>query len=151
MGGVIIRTALKHLERFWPCMHSYVSLSTPHLGYLNNCSKVIEAGLWYLNTWEKCDSIRQLMMIDTEDPSKSFLYRLSQENSLRHFRNVALVSSYQDGFVSHESARVEKSQEVISRAVRHDQTAAIVCKMVDNILPKSIQNLSRIDVVFQIE
>lgn len=61
------------------------------------------------------------MMIDTEDPTKSFLYRLSTENALKHFKNVALVSSYQDGFVSHESARIEKSQEVISKAMRHDQ------------------------------
>lgn len=61
------------------------------------------------------------MMIDSEDPTKSFLYRLSQENTLRHFKNVAVVSSYQDGFVSHESARIEKSQEIVARAVRHDQ------------------------------
>jgi hypothetical protein len=106
MGGVIVRAALKHIERFWPHLYSYISLSAPHLGYLSNCSKIIEAGLWYLNKWEKCDSIRQLMMIDAEDPTKSFLYKLSQENGLKHFKKVALLSSYQDGFVSHESARI---------------------------------------------
>lgn len=109
MGGVIVRAAVKYLERFWPYFHSYISLSSPHLGYLNNCSTIMEAGLWYLNNWEKCDSVRELMMIDQPDPTKSFLFRLASEDSLRKFQKVALVSSFQDGFVPHDSARIEKS------------------------------------------
>lgn len=121
MGGVIIRTALRHLERFWPYLYTYISFSTPHLGYLGVSSKVIEAGLWYLNNWEKCDSIKQLMLADSADPVKSFMYRLSEEDVLRHFKNVALVSSYQDGFVSHDSARVEKSAQLIQNSNRKDR------------------------------
>lgn len=49
------------------------------------------------------------MMIDDPDPTKSFLFRLAGEDSLRKFQKVALVSSCQDGFVPHDSARIEKS------------------------------------------
>jgi hypothetical protein len=61
------------------------------------------------------------MMADTHDPAKSFLYRLSEEDVLRHFKNVALVSSYQDGFVSHDSARVEKSAQLLLNSSRKDR------------------------------
>ena len=45
LGGVIIRAALPYLEEFAEKMHSYMSLSTPHFGYMYNASKIIEAGI----------------------------------------------------------------------------------------------------------
>jgi hypothetical protein len=34
------------------------------LGYLYTASKLVQAGLWLLNTWQKCDSIIELSMQD---------------------------------------------------------------------------------------
>jgi alpha-beta hydrolase superfamily lysophospholipase len=34
MGGVIIRAALPHLKQFKKKMYSYMSLSSPHLGFI---------------------------------------------------------------------------------------------------------------------
>jgi hypothetical protein len=78
MNGVIVQTALKEMERFWPHVYSSISLLVAYLGYLSNCSKIVEVVLWCLNKWKKCDSIRQLMMLGTEGPTKFSLYRLSQ-------------------------------------------------------------------------
>ena len=47
LGGLIIRTALPYLEEYAEKMYSYMSLSTPHFGYMYNASKIIEAGIYY--------------------------------------------------------------------------------------------------------
>ena len=44
MGGLIIRSALPYLENLKHLMQTYISLSSPHLGYAYNPSKLIEAG-----------------------------------------------------------------------------------------------------------
>jgi hypothetical protein len=51
MGGVIIRAALPYLEEYSHKMHLYMSLSTPHLGYMYKYSKLIDAGMWFLKKW----------------------------------------------------------------------------------------------------
>jgi hypothetical protein len=38
-------------------------------------------------------------MKDSNDPRKSFLYRLSENNSLHGFKKLALISSSQDEYV----------------------------------------------------
>lgn len=53
MGGIIIRAALIHLSEFREKMHLYMSLSSPHLGYMYNANKIIEAGLWILKRVRK--------------------------------------------------------------------------------------------------
>ena len=44
LGGIIIRSALPHLSNYSDKMYLYMSLSSPHLGYMYNSSKLIEAG-----------------------------------------------------------------------------------------------------------
>ena len=48
MGGLIVRSALPYLEKFKKLMYTFLSLSTPHLGYMYNSSKIIDAGMWVL-------------------------------------------------------------------------------------------------------
>jgi triacylglycerol esterase/lipase EstA (alpha/beta hydrolase family) len=62
MGGVIIRSALPRLEKFKDKFHSFITLSSPHLGYAYSNSKLVDAGLWLINTMKKCTSIEQLTM-----------------------------------------------------------------------------------------
>lgn len=45
LGGVIIRAALPYLTEFSTKMHSFITFSSPHLGYMYNNSKIIDAGL----------------------------------------------------------------------------------------------------------
>jgi hypothetical protein len=62
MGGVIIRTALPKLEKYKQYFHSFITLSSPHLGYAYSTSKLVDAGLWIMNAMKKCTSILQLTM-----------------------------------------------------------------------------------------
>lgn len=57
MGGIVVRTALCWLENVGEHLHSYISLSTPHLGYLYQPSTHIQAGLWLMSTLQKTNSI----------------------------------------------------------------------------------------------
>ena len=66
MGGVIIRSALPRLEKYSTCFHSLITLSSPHLGYTYSTSKLVDAGLWLMNTMKQCKSILQLTMQDSE-------------------------------------------------------------------------------------
>ena len=51
MGGLIIRGGLQYLSAYYSKFWTYVSLSSPHLGYLAHDSQLVNAGLWYLNKW----------------------------------------------------------------------------------------------------
>lgn len=53
LGGVIIRSALKHLSEYKHLMHTFMSLGTPHMGYLYNPNKIVDAGMWLLKKWKK--------------------------------------------------------------------------------------------------
>jgi hypothetical protein len=53
MGGVIARASLKYLEDFNKQMGFFMSLSTPHLGYLNGVDTMIRTGLWFMRKMNK--------------------------------------------------------------------------------------------------
>jgi len=77
LGGLIIRSALPRLSEYARLMHGYISLSTPHLGYMYNTNSIVNAGLWVLKRWKKSESLQQLSMSDSVDKSKTFIYKLS--------------------------------------------------------------------------
>lgn len=58
LGGIIIREALKHLKSYSRYMHAFVSLGSPHLGYMYNSSSLIDAGMWFLKKWKKSESLQ---------------------------------------------------------------------------------------------
>ncbi|CAD8174235.1 unnamed protein product [Paramecium octaurelia] len=127
MGGVIVRAALPHLSDFKINMNTYISLSSPHLGYGYNNSLLIDAGLWFLKRMRKSVSLQQLAMTDAEQIENTFLYQLSRQDGLNWFQNILFVSSAQDSYVPFESARISKNFE------RSDQNSRKYEKMVDNI------------------
>jgi len=47
MGGLIIRSALPHMESIKHLFSTYISLSSPHLGYACNPNKLVGAGFKY--------------------------------------------------------------------------------------------------------
>lgn len=53
MGGLIIRSAIPELSSFSDKFYTYMTFSTPHLGYLYESSTLIKAGLWVLTAWQK--------------------------------------------------------------------------------------------------
>ena len=113
LGGVIIRAALPYLSKFKDKMETYVSFSSPHLGYMYASNTIVDAGIWVLKRWKNSKCLEQLTMSDEISYKENYLYKLSQKEGLGWFKNVLLVSSYQDRYVPVESARIELMQRAI--------------------------------------
>ena len=78
LGGIIIRAALPYLEDYKEIMHGYLSLGSPHLGYLVSSHSLVSAGLWVLKNFKNSDCLKQLAMTDASSLKTSLLYRLSK-------------------------------------------------------------------------
>ena len=77
---------------------------------MQNSSTIIDAGMWFLKAWKKSICLQQLRMTDYDQSGNletCFLYKLSQERGLEWFKNIILVSSYQDMYAPFESARMQ--------------------------------------------
>ncbi len=44
LGGIIIRAAFDYLKEYKSCMHTFITLSSPHLGVNYNDSHLVDAG-----------------------------------------------------------------------------------------------------------
>ncbi|KAL0335685.1 UNVERIFIED_CONTAM: hypothetical protein Sradi_4780400 [Sesamum radiatum] len=109
IGNIILRTALTEsiMEPYLRFLHTYLSVSGPHLGYLYSSNSIFNGGLWLLKKFKGTQCIHQLTFTDDPDLQNTFLYKLSKERTLENFRNIILLSSPQDGYVPYHSARME--------------------------------------------
>lgn len=107
IGGLIIRSCLPYLKDYSSRMWMYMSLSSPHLGYIYSTSKLIDAGIWVLKTWKKSRSLEQLSFSDSKNIKESFIYKLSEFEGLNWFSHVYLLSSHQDYYAPFESTRIQ--------------------------------------------
>ncbi|XP_039755668.1 uncharacterized protein LOC120630490 [Pararge aegeria] len=109
LGTIIIRSALARpqMKPFLGKLHTFLSLSGPHLGTLYNSSGLVNAGMWFMQKWKKSGSLLQLSLRDAPDPRRSFLYRLSERSQLHQFKHILLCGSGQDRYVPLHSARLE--------------------------------------------
>ncbi|KAL0293727.1 UNVERIFIED_CONTAM: hypothetical protein Sangu_2522500 [Sesamum angustifolium] len=109
IGNIILRTALTEsiMEPYLRYLHTYLSVSGPHLGYLYSSNSLFNGGLWVLKKLKNTQCIHQLTFTDDPDLRYTFLYKLAKQRTLENFRNVILLSSPQDGYVPYHSARIE--------------------------------------------
>ncbi|XP_008555993.1 protein FAM135A isoform X1 [Microplitis demolitor] len=133
LGTIIIRSALTRpqLRPLLPRLHTFLSLSGPHLGTLYNTSGLVNAGMWFMQKWKKSGSLLQLAMKDSSDVRRSFMFRLSQKSNLQRFKHVLLCGSAQDRYVPLHSARIELCKAAVRDPT--DQGTAYR-EMVHNIL-----------------
>lgn len=148
LGGLIIRAALPYLDKYKDKMHGYLSLCSPHLGYMYKSSKLFSAGMWIMKKWKKSTSLAQLSMTDNKDLEKTVLFDLSKQEGFAWFKNIILVSSFQDQYAPFDSARIQ----ICSDAAKDPVKGNIYIQMVNNLLSKiPIEVLYRLDVNFQIQ
>nr|KJB14685.1 hypothetical protein B456_002G137500 [Gossypium raimondii] len=109
IGNIIIRAALAEstMEPYLRFLHTYVSLSGPHLGYLYSSNSLFKSGLWLLKKLKGTQCIHQLTFTDDPDIRNTFFYKLCKQKTLENFKNIVLLSSPQDGYVPYHSARIE--------------------------------------------
>eukprot|EP00466_Bigelowiella_natans_P018437 jgi/Bigna1/91625/estExt_fgenesh1_pg.C_1090045 len=98
LGGLIARAALakKEMEPYLSRLHTFMSLASPHCGYMYSKNTVLETGIWVLKKWSKSLCLTQLSMTDDPNPEKCFVYKLSKQRGLEHFQNCLLLASQQD-------------------------------------------------------
>ena len=148
IGGVIIRSALPHLEEFKNKFWMFISLSSPHLGYAFSESKIINAGMWVLKKWKGSKSLEQLTLSDKSNMKETCVYKISEYEGLNWFNYVYLLSSHQDFYAPYESTRIQLS----NKTLESDSKAETYRAMVYNILSKLTNNtLKRVDVNFVIQ
>ncbi len=97
-----------------------------------NPSTIVDAGMWFLKTWRKSVCLQQLQMTDQKDLEQCFLYKLSEMKGLDWFKNIILVSSYQDSYAPFDSARIQISS--LAKANKDSGNGNIYIKMAQNIL-----------------
>ncbi|KAL6100185.1 fam135b [Pungitius sinensis] len=132
LGNIIIRSVLTRprFRCYLPKLHTFLSLSGPHLGTLYNSSTLVSTGLWLMQKLKKSGSLLQLTFRDQVDPRKTFLYLLSQKQGLQFFKNVVLVASPQDRYVPFHSARIE----MCKTALKDRTTGPVYTEMIKNLL-----------------
>ncbi|KAJ1563202.1 hypothetical protein HK405_006357, partial [Cladochytrium tenue] len=112
LGGLIARCAITKpaMEPFWSKMHTFTSLSAPHLSLNFHNNPLLNSFLGIYQLLERSPCIDQLYMRDNADPRATLLFRLvdSPDSSpgLGLFRHVRLLASAQDGYVPLRSALV---------------------------------------------
>lgn len=94
LGGLIIRAALPYMEKYKSKMHGYLTLCSPHLGYMYRSGKMFNAGMWFIKKWRKSLCLSQLTMSDHKDLEKTALYELSKLEGLGWFKHLIFVSSF---------------------------------------------------------
>ncbi|CAN8311886.1 unnamed protein product [Cochlearia groenlandica] len=112
IGNVILRTAIADslMDPYRKYLHTYLSLSGPHLGYLYSSNSLFNSGLWLLKKLKSTQVIHQLTLTDDPDLQNTFFFKLCKQKTLDSFKNIILLSSPQDGYVPYHSARVESCQ-----------------------------------------
>ncbi|XP_048385284.1 protein FAM135B isoform X1 [Stegostoma tigrinum] len=132
LGNIIIRSVLTRprFRCYLNKLHTFLSLSGPHLGTLYNNSTLVSTGLWLMQKLKKSSSLLQLTFKDQADPRKTFLYKLSEKPGLQYFKNVMLVASTQDRYVPFHSARIE----MCKTALKDRQTGSVYTEMINNLL-----------------
>ena len=147
LGGIIIRAALQNLEEYKEKMFTFMTLSSPHMGYLYNSSKIIDAGMWLLKKWKKGQALQQLTMEDSKSIENSLLYKLSESASLGWFKNIILIGSSQDSYVPIDSALIEISPKALGDKAK-GQLYSDISKNIDTNV--KAEKIYKLDVIFNI-
>ena len=74
MGGLIVRAALPHLEKYKDKMHGFMTLCSPHLGYMYKAGKLFSTGMWFMKNWKKSIALNQLSMSDSKNIEQTVIF-----------------------------------------------------------------------------
>lgn len=83
------------------------------MGTIYMTNGLVNIGLWFMQKWKKSTSLLQLCLKDNVDPYKTFIYNLSKDSKLHHFKFVLLCGSSQDSYVPRHSAHIQVTTQSI--------------------------------------
>ncbi len=147
MGGLVLRLASNKMK-YQQYLYSYISLGTPHLGYLQGLKMIIRAGLSLFSNIYSTPCLNELSCKDCEELHDTVIYRASKSGSLCNFKKVVLVASSHDKYVSWHSARIQNYNKDVLK-----QKTFIENEMINNILIKDskIERIDRLEIDFKIQ
>jgi hypothetical protein len=67
LGGLIIRSALPMLDKIADKMYLFMTLATPHLGYIYKSSKLVNFGISILKNWKRSTCLSQITLNETKN------------------------------------------------------------------------------------
>ena len=94
MGGLITRAAMPHLEKYKHKMHGFMTIGSPHLGYMYKTGKLFSTGMWFIKNWKKSVALNQLSMSDAKNIEQTAVFQLSKSKGPEWFKHVIFISSY---------------------------------------------------------
>mmetsp|Transcript_33699 Transcript_33699/g.81606 ORF Transcript_33699/g.81606 Transcript_33699/m.81606 type:complete len:966 (+) Transcript_33699:70-2967(+) len=146
LGGLISRAAIarKELAPYQSKMHTFISLASPHCGYMYSKNTVLDTGIWVLKKWSKSLCLTQLSMTDHQNHEECFVYKLSKKKGLEYFKNCLLLASHQDYYSPFHSSRIELHHD----ALRSQKHGKIFTSMVQNILKPLKRPIKRYNISF---
>lgn len=130
MGGLVLRLASNKISH-QDLLYSYVSLGTPHLGYLQGLKLYIRAGLTLFSNIYSNPCLNEISGKDSTQLHETAIFKMSESGSLANFKKIVLVASNRDKYVSWHSARLENMNRDFLK-----QYTFIEKEMIDNILPQ---------------
>ncbi|ORX53867.1 DUF676-domain-containing protein [Piromyces finnis] len=115
MGGLIARSLIAKTEfiKYWSVLHSFISLSVPHVGmrlknpFFSLCFK----SFLKISSRKKKTSLDQLALQDESDIKNCYIYKLSEKKNFELFKYVHLISVTQDGYVPQYSSLIMPKKE----------------------------------------
>ena len=89
-------------------MNMFVSFASPHAGICDSSNPFVKTGIWFLTNFEKNKNLKQLNCQPIEDSPLIFLEMMAKYNSISWFKKFVAVNSKEDGFIPHESSRLNE-------------------------------------------
>lgn len=86
---IMVILAESVMEPYLRFLHTYVSVSGPHLGYMYSSNSLFNSGLWLLKKFKNTQCIHQLTFSDDPDLRNTFLYKLCKVSAPTHLRSQA--------------------------------------------------------------
>ena len=143
LGGLVVRAALPYLAKYHGNFYSFLTLSTPHLGFIGSTSRLVEGGLWLLQKWnQEATALRQLSLTDSDRQDTAYLVTLAEQGGLQNFHHLVFAGSGQDSYAPFDSARVEISSKSDTPLLQY-----MARKLLEGVDPEC---LIRLDVHFEI-
>jgi len=115
LGGILIRAALKYIVKsmeYKERLEVFMSMGTPHCGYVHSNSKLLSTGMWIVEKFTKNSIISQIRLSDSTAIKDTVLYKLAKDKSISYFKKILLVGSTMDTYASFESSLVQDSDRL---------------------------------------
>ncbi|CAI2384977.1 unnamed protein product [Moneuplotes crassus] len=115
LGGLVFRASLKYLKKWIDLderLNMFITMGTPHCGYVHTSSSLLSTGMWFAEKFSKNPIISQIRLSDTKLIKDCFLYKLSGDINISCFSKIIFIGSFQDTYAPLESALVQYSSRL---------------------------------------